>query len=104
MFVIHFCGLQYVKQKCILSFFKISGNLYFFLQTDYFKCNWLIKFPGEIVVDIVLGVSENSQSTSTVKFLVKLQPAKMGFVNSFRLKFSPDFLNSEKLSRGDLQE
>ena len=55
-------------------------------------------------MDIVLGVSENSQSTSTVKFLVKLQPAKMGFVNSSRLKFSPDFLNLEKLSRGDLQE
>ena len=55
-------------------------------------------------MDIVLGVLENSQSTSTVKFLVKLQPAKLGFVNSFRLKFSPDFLNSEKLSQGDLQE
>ena len=83
---------------------KFQATCTFFLQTDYFKCNWPINFPGETVVDIVFSVSENSHSISTVKFLVKLQSAKMGFVNSFRLKFCPDFLNSKKLSRGDLQE
>ena len=42
--------------------------------------------------------------TSAVKFSVKLLLANMGFVNYSRLKFSPDFQNTEKLSRGVLQK
>ena len=40
---------------------------------------------------------------STAKFLVKLYPTNMGFINSSRLNFSPDFQNREEVSRGDLQ-
>ena len=43
-------------------------------------------------------------ATFAVKFSVKLLPTDMGFVNSSRLKFSPDFQNTEELSRGDLQK
>ena len=42
--------------------------------------------------------------TSALKFSVKLSPTNMGFVNYSRLKFSPDFQNTEELSRGDLQQ
>ena len=41
---------------------------------------------------------------SALKFLLKLLPTNMGFVNYSRLKFSPDFQNTEELSRGDLQQ
>ena len=33
-----------------------------------------------------------------------LYPTNMGFVNYSRLKFSPDFQNTEELSKSDLQE
>ena len=35
-----------------------------------------------------------------MKFSVKLSSANMRFVNCFGLKFSPDFQNTEELSRG----
>ena len=35
-----------------------------------------------------------------MKFSVKLSSANMRFVNCFGLKFSPDFDNTEELSRG----
>ena len=41
---------------------------------------------------------------SALKFSVKLLPANMWFVNYSGLKFSPDFQNTEKLSRGVLQK
>ena len=43
-------------------------------------------------------------ASSAVKFSVKLSPTNMGFANSSRLKFSPDFQYTKELSRGDLQE
>ena len=42
--------------------------------------------------------------TSALKFSVQLLPANVWFVNYFGLKFSPDFQNTEKLSRGVLQK
>ena len=41
---------------------------------------------------------------SALKFSVKLLPANMWFVNYPGLKLSPDFQNTEKLSRGVLQK
>ena len=41
--------------------------------------------------------------TSTLKYSVKLLLANMGFVN-YSIKFSLDFQNSEKHSRGVLQK
>ena len=39
-----------------------------------------------------------------MKFSVKLQPGKTGFINSSTLKLSRDFQNTEEVARGDLQE
>ena len=39
-----------------------------------------------------------------VKFSVKLSPTNMGFVNYSGLTFSPDFQNTEELSRSVLQK
>ena len=55
-------------------------------------------------MDIVLNVSESSTAMPAVKFSVNVLPTNMGFVNSSRLKFSPDFQNTEELSRGVLQK
>ena len=52
----------------------------------------------ETAVDIVLDLSELPnvpRGTSTLKSLVKLLPANMGFANYSKLKFSPDFQNAE---------
>ena len=43
-------------------------------------------------------------ATSAVKFSLKLLPTNMGFVNYSVLKFSPDFQNTEEVSRGVLQK
>ena len=47
----------------------------------------------ETAVDIV---QKFPTGTSAVKFLVKLLPANMEFVNYSRRKFFPDFQNTQK--------
>ena len=42
--------------------------------------------------------------TFALKFSVKLSSTNIGFVNYSSLKFSPDFQNTEKRSRGVLQK
>ena len=55
-------------------------------------------------MDIALDVSENSHSNVYSEVLSEVVAYQMGFINSARLKFSPDFQNTEEVSRSDLQE
>ena len=55
-------------------------------------------------MDIVLDVSENSHGNIYSEVLSKVVACQHGFINSSRLKFSPDFQNTEEVSRGNLQE
>ena len=102
--------LIFLAAKCpariySLCFCKTSDGLYFF------PINWLLL----IVVDRQIRPEKQlwilcqkfrriPTATSTLKFSLKLQPANMGFINSSRLKFSPDFQNTEEVSRGRSQE
>ena len=56
-------------------------------------------------MDTVLDVSENSHAKSAVTFSVNIGPTNMGFVNYYSgSTFSPDFQNTEELSRGFLEK
>ena len=47
---------------------------------------------------------KKKKKTSALKFSVKLSSTNMGFVNYSSLTLSPDFQNTERLSRGVLQK
>ena len=51
-------------------------------------------------MDTVLDVLENSHGNVCVEVPVMLSSANVRFVNCLGLKFSPDFQNTEELSRG----
>ena len=62
----------------------------------------MINSRREIAVDIVLEVSGNSHGNVCSEDLIKVVAYEHGL--SSGLKFSPDFQNREKLSRGVLQK
>ena len=55
-------------------------------------------------MDIVLDVSENSHGNVYGKVLSKVVAYQHVVYQFFQIKFSPDFQNTEEVSRGDLQE
>ena len=85
----------------LLSLFlqKIRRPVLFSCKLITFTSNRSINLPREAAVDIILDVSENSYGNVYSEVF-----NNRGFINSARLKFSPDFQNTEEVSRGDLQE
>ena len=99
MFVLHFFLLQCVKKE--FSNFVYSKN-----QTacTFFLQNIVLLIYKYCVIDIVLDVLENSHGNVYSEVFSKVVACQHGFVNSSRLRFTPDFQNTEGVSRGDLQE
>ena len=55
-------------------------------------------------MDIELDVPENYHVNVYSEVLSEVVAYQNGIYNSSRLNFSPDFQNTEEVSRGDLQE
>ena len=86
-----------------------SHCFYLFLQKVkrpvFFSTSWLLfividKFAKRNSCGYCFRHFGKFTGTSAVKFSVKLSSANMSFVDCFGLKFSPDFQNTEELSRG----
>ena len=58
----------------------------------------------KVYMQIVIIEKKTKKKTSALKFSVKLSSTNMGFVNYSSLTLSPDFQNTERLSRGVLQK
>ena len=53
---------------------------------------------------VIIEKKKKKKKTTALKFSVKLSSTNMGFVNYSSLTLSPDFQNTERLSRGVLQK
>ena len=98
-----FCSFFF---DCNVSY---SHCLYLFLQKlrrpVLFSTSWLLlividKFANRNNCGYCFRRFGKFTETSAVKFSVTLSSANMSFVDCFGLKFSPDFQNTEELSRG----
>ena len=58
----------------------------------------------KVYMQIVIIEKKKQKKTSALKFSVKLSSTNMGFVNYSSLTLSPDFQNTERLSKGVLQK